>query len=556
MHTYQLIIVCLVFSIFTVNTKASSWKKEMKNQIVDETLSLNDKVYILSHQKKRLNSINPNNPLLGFNSLQTKYYITEFNKEGDIEKAISFQSTLAIKQAVISPSGDLFVLMQGITTGSRVKKVSLKHFNSNFDLVQQSDFVLEETVDFNKMIYDDNFLYLMGIENNTQLVRLVKLTNSLTVEWMEELNGYPADVEFLNEAVYDLKVHQQNIYITFNSSKTIQVIGAPPVNANFAGVVAKLNSEGDLQWAKKIQYTNTNYLGSQVLNIVQVNQNGLWLTGNASPLCFEGCPKSVVYKMDLLGNMVSIRSLSPGFYNYINEGTALANGNLIFYGFSNDDVFAPPPSYSRSHLFVLDENLNELNHFISSQNQINTAQLWQGETVFESLLDFENNSIVYNTDNFLLRTNLNDMGCSELEPNSTSTGSVAFPTTSNIYINPVRLESINNVFSFAFSSTTNQFTISNICYDAGNTRLNKSDILTDWSISPNPSTDYIIVNNINTPDLITQATYSIYNTAGKQVLDGILTNKNISVKNLPKGIYYANIKLANTRYSTIKFVKQ
>lgn len=202
---------------------------------------------------------------------------------------------------------------------------------------------------------------------------------------------------------------------------------------------------------------------------------------------------------------------------------------------------------------MLDENLNELNHFVSNQNEINTAQLGQGKTIFEEMLDFENNSVVYSTGKFLLRTNLNDMGCSELEPAVGSTGSVAFPNTSNIYLNVVSLASIKNVFSFAFNSTQNQFIINNICYDTGNTRLNGNEVSTNWALSPNPSTNYI---TIQIKELPNNTSYYIYNTTGKQVMANALTNENINIKNLPNGVYYANIKSDNIRYNTIKFVKQ
>lgn len=335
---YHLIMIFLVFSLFTVNTKASTWKKEFKNQTIDETLRFNDRIFILSHQNKNLHSLNLNNSINSINSHQTQYFITELDKDGNMENAVSFQSSIAMKKAVLSSTGDLFVLMQDQTLGKKLNKISLKHFDLSLNLVQKKDFVLKKVVDFGKLIQEDNHLYLMGIESDTEWVRLVKLTNELDIEWMKQLNGYPADVQFLNESAYDIKVYQQDIYVTFNSLKTIQLIGSPPVNPYYSGVVAHLNSDGDLQWARKIQYVSANYFGSQVLNIAHVNQNGLWIMGNVSPLCFEGCPKSVVYKMSLSGDVLSQRTLSPGFYNYINDGTSLANGDLIFYGFSNDDV--------------------------------------------------------------------------------------------------------------------------------------------------------------------------------------------------------------------------
>jgi len=550
MNTYHLIMMFFVFTLFTINTKASTWKKQLNNQIIDETLTFNNKIYVLSHQKKRLNSINQINNL---QTLQTRYFITQLNKEGDINHSISFQSTFLLKKAILNSSGDLFILMQSKSRTNALKKVNVKHFDSSLNLVQQSDFVLDKAVDFGRMVYEDNYLYLMGIESDTRIVRLMKLNETLKLEWAEQLNGYPADIKFLNKTAYDIKAHQQKIYVIFNSTKTAQVIGSPPINKNFSGLVACLNDEGDLQWAKKIQYVNTNYFGSQVLNIAHVNNNALWITGNVSPACFEGCPRSVVYKMSLTGDIVSTRSLSPGFYNYINEGTVLANGSLVFHGFSNDDVFAPPPTLSRSHLFVLDENLNQLNHFISNENQINNAQLGQGETVFEKLYKFENNSIVYNTGNFLLRTNLNELGCSELELQPASSTSVAFPNMSNIYINVSRIETINDVFSFAFNSVQNQFTINNICFDAGNTRLSENEAFINWTISPNPSMDYITVNNL---EWLNNATYSIYNTAGKLIIKNNLTDEKINVSTLSKGIYYMNIKSVDTHHNTIKFIKQ
>ncbi len=552
MNTYHLMMMFLVITLFTVNTKASTWKKEVTNQTIDETLKFNDKVYLLTHQKKRQISLNPSNQINAVNSLQslhTKYSITVLNREGEVENSISFQSINRLKKAVISSTGDLFVLMQSRSP----KKINLKRFDLNLNLVQQSDFVLDQTVDFEKLVYQDNCLYLMGIEIDTKLIRLIKLDTALEVIWDQQLNGYPADVQFLNESVYDLKVHQESIYITFNTSKAVQVIGTPPVNTNFSGVVARINSEGDLDWAKKIQYTNTNYFGSQVLNIAHVNDHALWVTGNVSPRCFEGCPRSVVYKMDLSGNVLSSRSLSPDFYNFINEGKALANGNLIFYGFSNDDVFGPPPSFSRSHLFVLDQNLNQIDHFISNTNQINTAQLGQGETVFEQVLGFEHNSIVYSTNNFLLRTNLDNMGCSELEQQGVSTSSVAFPNTTNIYINTIKLESTNKVFSFAFNSNTNQINLNDICFDAGNTRLSNNQERIDWTISPNPSADKITLNMLEGDET---ATFGIFNIKGEEMIKGTIAEKTIDIHHLPNGIYYININSVNKRYNTIKLMKQ
>lgn len=553
MNIYHLMMMFLVFTLFTVNSKASTWKKEVTNQTIDATLKFNDKVYLLTHKKKRQISLNPSNQINAVNSLQTlrtNYSITELNREGEVENSISFESTNLFKNAVISSTGELILLMQS-RSPKGLKKINLKRFDLNLNLVQQSDFVLDTAVDFEKLVYEDNYLYLMGVEVDTKLLRLIKLSTTLSIKWDQQLKGYPADVEFLNESAYDIKVNQENIYVTFNTSKTIQVIGSPPVNANFSGVVARINREGDLDWAKKIQYTGTNYLASQVLNIAHANNDAIWVTGNVSPLCFEGCPKSVVYKMSLTGSIVSSRSLSPDFYNFINEGKALANGNLIFYGFSNDDVFGPPPSFSRSHLFVLDQNLNQLDHFISKPNQINSAQLGQGETVFEKVFGFENNSIVYSTDNFLLRTNLDDMGCSELEQQAVSTGSVAFPNTSNIYINMIRIESTNKVFSFAFNSNMNQLTLNDICFDAGNTRLGKERL--DWTISPNPSTNNITLNIL---DWDKEATFNIFNIKGEQMMKGSLVEKSIDIHHLPNGIYYININSINKRYNTVKLVKQ
>lgn len=552
MNTYYLIILFLIFSIFTVNTKAETWKKQVVNQIIDETLSLNDKVYLISHKKERF-AVSNFNVTSTLSTYKKKYFISKLDKDGEIEKSVSFESSFDFKTATLTDTGELFVLMKGTSQRIGVEKITIKRFAANLSQVQQKDFQLNTTVDFGKLVFENDYLYLMGIEDKTKLVRIIKMDQALEIEWMEQLAGYPADVEFLNKPAYDIKVFNQNIYLTFNSSKTVLQIGSAPVNSNFTGIVASLNDLGKLNWAKKIHYSNTNYFGSTVLNIVKAGNSGIWVTGNVAPYCFEGCPKSVIYKIDASGNIASTRSLSSGFYNYINEGIALPNGELVLYGFSNDDVFGPPPSFSRSHVFVLDNSLNLVNQFTTNEVQINTAQLSQGQTVFDKMVAFENNSIVYASGNHLLRTNLDDMGCSELEFEAGTTGSVAFPTAANISVKIPKLEGVNNSFSFALSVQQTSITTNNICFDAGNIRLSKDDLFTSITVSPNPTNGTV---NIGQIDLTDNVSFSIYNTAGAKMMDGELNGKTLDISNLLNGIYYLNVTSAGKLHNTVKLMKQ
>lgn len=89
-----------------------------------------------------------------------------------------------------------------------------------------------------------------------------------------------------------------------------------------------------------------------------------------------------------------------------------------------------------------------------------------------------------------------------------------------------------------------------IAWTASNTTLSTNDNISIEKIKifPNPSSNFIEITGLTTKN-----SYEIYNTLGKEVKKGIVSeNEKIDIQNLTNGIYF--LKLENKK--TIKFIKE
>lgn len=75
-----------------------------------------------------------------------------------------------------------------------------------------------------------------------------------------------------------------------------------------------------------------------------------------------------------------------------------------------------------------------------------------------------------------------------------------------------------------------------------------------FTVFPNPATA-IITLQLNNQKLLTRNAYTIYNTMGRPVAEGLSTGNTISVKELSAGVYFIKLRQGEETLAT-KFIKQ
>jgi len=104
------------------------------------------------------------------------------------------------------------------------------------------------------------------------------------------------------------------------------------------------------------------------------------------------------------------------------------------------------------------------------------------------------------------------------------------------------------VTSFTVTSTGAWYGFDDLIINDNTLSTNDFTTLKRIKIFPNPSSDFIKINGLNTVE-----NYEIYNTIGQKVRIGtVVENEKIDIQNLTNGIYFLKLEKTNS----IKFIKE
>jgi len=542
-NKYLLITIIVVITQATFITKASNWEYKINNRITNDAVYLGNEIFLISK------TLQLNTHLIGqtSNNSNNTYSVTKLDLSGNEINSVNITVRETLKGVLSNGSNTLYLIMES----KEGTEISIKQFDTNLNLNHQAKFKIPESLNINQFDYDGNAMFLLGKDANTNMLQVVKLNAFLNVVWSKQLELYPADVSPDNEIGYDLKVTGQKIYITYNTSKVFQAIGMPPANENYTGVVVQMNQSGTLNWTKKVQYENTNYLSSRVHNIVKADQTGVWFTGTVNPLCFEGCPQNLVYKMDVSGNISQYITISPSFYNYVKDGFALNNNNIVFHGYSNDDVFGPSTPFSRNHIIVLSDLMAPVYSYSSAITQIDQAVLGQGENAFNKIISLSNNEVLLlSKGNTILKVDLSNPTCSDFQPhNDNNIFNLSFPGTTGISPLVRQVVNFTALPSYIPRLGNADLNLANKCFDGFDFKVGSDDQI--MSIYPNPGKDKIYINT----KLDEEMNYVIQNVEGRIVKNGILKSNVIDITELGIGMYYLKFLEDYANVPPLKIIK-
>jgi gliding motility-associated-like protein len=190
---------------------------------------------------------------------------------------------------------------------------------------------------------------------------VIKLDAAGNLVWVKQFGG-PGDVGPMATAIEIDK--DNNILLCGQFNKTVDFDPGPGVynltsTAHFQAYIVKLNSNGDLIWAKQFGNSPIVYSGSQIADIKTDAQGNIFTTGGFEGTCdFDPGPgvfsltgmsynDGFISKLDINGNFIFAKSLSGTSYSFFMQARSIdldQNGNLIIGGWLNGTYDMDPGS--------------------------------------------------------------------------------------------------------------------------------------------------------------------------------------------------------------------
>lgn len=368
-----------------------------------------------------------------------------------------------------------------------------------------------------------------------------------------------ADIDYIqyldisSQNIYDLTGIEDftaliNLDCSNNSLSSLDITQ----NTNLINLNCMLNNITDLDVTQNISLTHI-YCASNQLTTINVTQNtGLEILscgGNSlsslnttqnNSLIELSCENNQLNTLDVSLN-IALTALSCGGNPIMNinvsQNTGLKNLTCNNNSLSSLDV-------------TFNTNLEVLSCFDNSLTNLDTTQCASLKTIWCNNNSISELDLTQNISLTNLKCENNQLSCLNLK-NGNNTLIYNFKATNNVNLSCIEVDDvawsttnwtvasghIDPAASFSLDCSSNCNTLTLDEYDSS-----------PFLIYPNPSSDFIQVSNLNSPE-----DYKIFDILGKEILKGnISNNENISIKNLTNGIYILKFKDGATK----RFIKE
>jgi hypothetical protein len=501
----------------------------------------------------------------------------------------------------------IYVLGVGIDTSINGFNTYLLKLNLDGDSIYSE--ILNDTLisTGTKFIIKDNKFYItQWIRDNPSAtdvdVRILKIDTlgNIIDEWIYGGNEY--------DEVYDLKLTEDGGFILGGTSSSYSIDG----NKDF--IFIKLDSLGNVDWQNTYGNLNEetirsyNYLASTI-------DNGYLMLGEEDVLTPFFHQRAVILKVDSVGNQMWRKNIALMEQTYAMSLREWQDGSIIITGnVFNQDTIIPMFNSSKSYLLKLSsDGQTEVwrryfsNHWLDSDEYTRGMILTSNGGILNT--GYVSSVSVTRNDAWIVKFDSCGYTTGDIpipffvvdSINNTKESATVFITeqsqdyctaeidwgddseNSSYYAYENNLPTVEKQFEHTFTEN-GTYTIKTTTLAGEEYRSYEVEIVVNGisvgvedvteeeiniSLFPNPSNDYIIVENLNAGKIPNQVGYdvgfenselkmSLYNLNGKQIqtinLNPKLYQQKIDVSGLTNGVYFVKFSINNEMVSTEKLV--
>lgn len=307
-------------------------------------------------------------------------------------------------------------------------------------------------------------------------------------------------------------------------------------------VVTKVDALGNLQWS----YSYGDLGGEEATDVIQVGTD-YYITGNTAS-AGAGSQDFFILHLASYGGIMNGRVIGTGLSENAFNIQLLNPTTLVVSGYA--ELSITPPIREVCAILNLDLNLNVfqalyLGDSLSQSRIVSSVITNLGKVAMAGFYKQQGQSIV---NGFIAQNNLSySQVCNEYYPIVNPVAYIPNYNQQNFVVNATLIEQ-----NFTFTTTNPVTFINSLCFT---TEVPKTQINTELKITPNPVTDYLQIQSINTINF-DDAQINITSVTGAVLISSdFITHQAIDVKALKPGIYFLQIKCGTNCYNS-KFIKQ